>query len=129
MSPRRRFIVGLFAALASCSGLAFIRPWGGKKPVDPRNALLDLLDDPRSAKAIGTAFLSTLAPSERSAQQLVAAICAGAALVADDLASPDLGRRIGDRVRREFAQAAMVQVDGWFLSVTEARLYALAAAT
>jgi hypothetical protein len=126
--PRRRFIAGLAASLASLCGAAFIRTWGGKGPVDPSGALLALLDDPPSAKVIGAAFLRTLAPSERSPEQLVAAICAGAALVPDDLASPDLGRRIGDRVRRDFAQVAMVQVDGWFLSVTEARLYALAAA-
>ena len=120
--PRRRFIAGLVAALASLFGAGFIRTLGAKGPVGPSDALLALFDDPRSAKAIGAAFLRTLAPSERSPKQLAAAIFA-----ADDFASPDLGRRIGDRVRRDFAQGAMVQVDGWFLSVTEARLYALAA--
>jgi hypothetical protein len=128
LPPRRRFIAGLVAVLASLYGAAFPRLWGGKGPVDPSDALLALLDDPPSAKTIGTACLSTLAPSERTPGQLIAAICARAALVPDDLASPDLGRRISDRVRRDFAQGAVVQVDGWFLSVTEARLYALTAA-
>jgi hypothetical protein len=38
-------------------------------------------------------------------------------------------RRIANRVRRDFANGAIVDVDGWLLSVTEARIYALIALT
>jgi hypothetical protein len=39
----------------------------------------------------------------------------------------ELRRSIGQRVRRDFAVDDTVQVDGWVLSLTELRLYALAA--
>ncbi len=36
-------------------------------------------------------------------------------------------RRIANQVRLDFAQGAVVSVDGWLLSLTEARVYALVA--
>jgi hypothetical protein len=36
-----------------------------------------------------------------------------------------LRRRIANQVRRDFATRAIIDVDGWLLSVTEARVYAL----
>ena len=38
-----------------------------------------------------------------------------------------LRQRISNRVRNDFAEGAVINVEGWVLSVTEAHLYALAA--
>jgi hypothetical protein len=37
-----------------------------------------------------------------------------------------VGHRIANQVCRDFAEGIVVCVDGWLLSLTEARLYALA---
>jgi len=36
-------------------------------------------------------------------------------------------RQLANQVRHDFVKGAMVDVDGWLLSVTEARVYALIA--
>jgi hypothetical protein len=89
-------------------------------------ALLAVLNDPRSARVIGRAYLRTLPAAERTAGHLVRAISA------DNTRGPrcptsNLPRLINDSVRHDFAAGAVVAVDGWVLSRTEARLYALAA--
>jgi len=120
---RRHALSVVAAALGSSFGLTlFPSP---RKPV-AAEALLGFLD-PAGADAIGRACLAAIPPSQRSREWLRGAICADISLHAEMPAPPDLARRLHDRVRRDFAEGNMVAVDGWHLSLTEARLYALAA--
>ena len=59
-------------------------------------------------------------------KQVAGAIMRSVPCDQDALKSPEvLRQRICDCVRAEFARGAVVNIDGWILSVTEARLYAL----
>jgi hypothetical protein len=92
----------------------------------PHHMLTSLLEDPCKAQAIGTAYLKTLQPDECSPVSLARSIGVFDAI---DVDSPGMVRTLRQRVRRDFAESAVVNVDGWVLSITEARLYALAALT
>jgi len=90
--------------------------------------LLALLENPRNAYKIGLAYLSILSPDERSAGYLVKKTFNSLSLSTQTPPRPRMiGRLVNDQIRREFAEGAVVTVDRWILSVTEARLYALAA--
>ena len=98
------------------------------EPASAHRQLLALLDEPRAAHATGRAYLRMLPSSEQSPEYLVNAIFADASLdLPTALGSRMVGRVVNERMRRDFAKGAVVTVDGWILSVTEARLYALAA--
>jgi hypothetical protein len=121
----------MVATLALASAGLIVRPraWTAAGTLAPAHlALLALLDDPRDASAIGRAYVHTLSAAERSAEKLVRAIFADASL---DMRTPPgfgiVGSTVNERMRRDFSEGAIVTVDGWILSLTEARLYALAA--
>lgn len=105
--------------------------WAAGQRNDPAAAtrlLLSLLKDPRKARAIGRAYLKTLPDGPITAEQLAAAILPDHRLDDPGLgAAAALGPQVLTRIRRDFSEGAVVVVDGWVLSVTEARLYALAA--
>ena len=90
-------------------------------------ALTDALRKYDAAGAIGHAYLNAV-PSERAIGRL-------RALIETALANGAGGRLDGDRLlrrfaevrRHEFAAEDVAVVDGWVLSRTEARLYALRA--
>jgi hypothetical protein len=127
LPSRRDCLAGLLVALASLSGVAIFRSWDGKGAIAPGPALLALFDDAPRARAIGLAFLRTLPPAERSAEHLIAAVSCGASPKLEAQAPQNVARLINERIRRDFSEGTVVAVDGWFLSLTEARLYALAA--
>jgi hypothetical protein len=88
-------------------------------------ALFSRLD---SAAAVGSAYLR-VRPSEASVDRLLQEL-ALAGLDKDVLANVDAGM-LSERVRasqvRDFAAGRVVELDGWILSETEARVCALAA--
>ena len=91
-----------------------------------QDILVSLFENPRNARAIGAACLKSLPPN--SPQQLTRAILAAAECDAETIkATHAVRQRISNRVRKDFAEDAVVSVDGWMLSLTEARLYALVA--
>jgi hypothetical protein len=93
-----------------------------------QHILLSLFENPRSAYAIGTACLKSLPPNQSSLQQLTNAILTAAECDTKTMKTKQAVRyRIANRVRRDFAEGAVVNIDGWLLSLTEARLYALVA--
>jgi hypothetical protein len=99
---------------------------------DQQKLWLDILtrvfESPKNAYAIGNACLRTLPPKENSAEQLANAILVAAEIDSQAAKTTQAIRdRISNRVRKEFVEDAVVSVDGWILSVTEARLYALVA--
>jgi hypothetical protein len=64
----------------------------------------------------------------RTGRQLSNKIIAQALYDAEATKSKEaLRHRIANQVRLDFAQGAVVSVDGWLLSLTEARVYALVA--
>jgi hypothetical protein len=81
-----------------------------------------------SAHAIGAACLNSLPQEQRRGQQLASEILVAASCDTETVNSKEVVRhRIADQVRRDFARGATISVDGWLLSLTEARVYALVA--
>jgi len=92
--------------------------------------LLSLFGNLRSACAIGMACLNSLPHEQSTGQQLANEILAAASCDTETMKSKEAVRyRIANQVRQEFAQGAIISVDGWLLSLTEARVYALVALT
>ena len=125
-ASRRHCLAGLLAAVGAALDGPFLRFVAPGSPAIPAPALVAVLHDPPRARAIGHAYLRSLPAAQRKAGHLVRAIYAD---LAQDpgFPAPNLSRLINDRVRRDFSAGAVVAVDGWVLSSTEARLYALAA--
>lgn len=124
---RRRFLTHLLSLGALGASPRGARAASGPVPDDPVASILSrLLGHPESAVVVGRAYLQ-LAPDARDPARLVdllSASCDGLALDADlDTLRPRLGRRI----RQDFTEGLVVDVDGWRLSLTEARLCGLAA--
>lgn len=85
--------------------------------------LLILLNSSERVSDIGIAYRA-LPHSEKTADALASAI------LADTDLSPNLPERtlregLARRIRRDFAERRTVQLDGWILSLTEARQCAL----
>ena len=128
---RRQCLTGMLAAFALASAGLFMgsRAQNAPNKLAPAHlALLTLLENPRDAYAIGLAYLRILSPDERSADYLVKETLTSVSL---GMRTPRrlrmIGRLVNERMRHDFAEGAVVTVDRWILSVTEARLYALAA--
>lgn len=115
---------GFLAAFLSATGLWFAAPW--TRPIqNPQRVLAILLRDPNRARVVGLRYLETLPPSAANPQRLLRAVVGERhGINADDLKSV-----VQSRIRRDFTDGAMIRVDGWLLSETETRLYALAALT
>ena len=127
---RRQYLTGMLAAftLASVGFFMESRTQNAHNNAPAHLALLMLFENPSDAYAIGLAYLRMLSPDERSADYLVKETLPGVSLA---MRTPPslrmIGRLVNERMRRDFAEGAVVIVDRWILSVTEARLYALAA--
>jgi hypothetical protein len=86
-----------------------------------------LFPDLHHARSLSWACLRLL-PVTVSAERLYASIVpADRPDVENVVTIAELRRSIKERVRRDFDVGDTVQVDGWVLSITESRLYALAA--
>lgn len=111
---RREFLgeVGTAAARGLAVGLL---PFGPSAcSGDPRaRALVGIFSDPQSARAVGRAFLEQR-PEEADVAQLL-----------DRL--PESADRVRARHREDCAAGRTLELRGFVLSETEARLYALAA--
>lgn len=127
--PVRRTVLVLAAA-----GLlgSTIRWWRLAKdharPIEPWTALLAPLRA-KSAAVIGAVVMSA-EPEMMSEDKLVARLLADLGLTRQSAVTAshlDLTRRISETVRRDFETGRIVNVFGWRLAMTEARLCALAA--
>jgi hypothetical protein len=114
-------------ALAACS-----RPWRGLvRFVEPDVAarLAGAFHNRGSASVVGRRYLDARGgpPSvTRLADDVAAAVRGGRPAIVD--ADDDgLHELLADAVRSDFRSDRVVDVDGWILSATEARLYALTA--
>jgi hypothetical protein len=91
------------------------------------DSLAALCSDLRCPERIGTACLRALPAAEASAEDLARLILADLPPAVSDRPSVmALKRSVGERSRHDFRDDKTVEVDGWMLSLTEARAYALA---
>lgn len=83
----------------------------------------------RCPQAIGDACLRALPVSEASPDHLARLILANLATTAcgDCTSVVALSRSVKERSQEDFDRGRIVYVDGWMLSLTETRLYALSA--
>ena len=93
-----------------------------------QDALISIFENSRSASEIGSMCLKSMTVGAKTTEDLANAIIVAAECDKESLKSiHTLRQRISIRVRNDFAEGAVINVEGWVLSVTEARLYALAA--
>jgi hypothetical protein len=86
--------------------------------------ILSCLRASRSARRIGAAYLAEL-NSPPTMATLVRGLAPGLRSSCE-IDRAEVRRALRERIQADFARGRLVQVDGWFLSETEARLCALA---
>ena len=124
---RREFLRGMGVAGIGCLAPVSWACGGGDTL---QTALAEFFVDASAAGSVGRAYLNS-APGERDPQQLVALI-AGDDRAAWEALLPDRQALYSELRRRhhdDFAYDRVAALDGWLLSLTEARLYALAGLT
>jgi hypothetical protein len=90
--------------------------------------LIAIFEDPKSACEIGTACLKLMADEANTPDHLVNTIVGTPGCDYEMLRDGrTLKQHISNRVHHDFTEGAVVNAEGWVLSITEARLYALAA--
>lgn len=129
---RRQFMLLALAAagaVAARSKLpAVVSGWLGQENL-LRSKLTALFIHQESARAIGLAYLQSY-PNEADAQALedrIAQGIAGGRVALAGAGQREMSALINDRIRQDFAAEQVVKVQGWMLSITEARLCALSA--
>ena len=127
MLSRRGLIATVIAAAAAWLGHVSSRAIHGSqaRSTSDDHALMELCAELGYPETIGKACLAALPATEASRASLVRAIL-GDARAARPPARP-LAQAIRDRSREDFRDGRIVTVDGWMLSLTETRVYALAA--
>jgi hypothetical protein len=101
------------------------RPSLGPQADAARRLVRSVLGDPRAASRFGLACLEALPERPASAAALTGTILGADGMTGREPAAA--ADRVRSRIRADFAQGAIMSVEGWLLSATEARLYALAA--
>lgn len=125
---RRWFLASAAAAVA----VATARPWTALvRVVEPSVAsrLAALFAHRESARTVGASYLAAarVRPSVDRLVDEVAAVLPGGRSTIRLASDEDLRDRLASRVRADFDEGLVVDVRGWILSATEARLYAIAA--
>lgn len=126
---RRSFLSVLISAGALVAGWPGIGRGGLE--AGPVRSLLAALRQGDSAAVVGAAFLRQH-PAEADARYLGTTVAADLRCRGCDplrASRTRVRRAISEQVREDFAHGRVVEVDGWVLSATEARLYGLAALT
>jgi hypothetical protein len=132
MNSTRRACLRLLcgAIAASCWNPAGYVPPAAPGELDRlRRTLLSLFWQRPGVRVIAEAYVRA-APQEReSARRLMRAISGRRSLSAvARMPAPEIGRVIAEQIRVDFLCHRTVCIDGWIVSITEARLYALATA-
>jgi hypothetical protein len=133
MATRRAFLlrtlafVGAAVSLRVPSIYARTNRFGSVEGVAAK--LVACIDAQRSAAMVGLEYLRTV-PSEANAEQLVRLICAKFPERHGELArtgTRQIKRLVMRQQQEDFAADRIIDVGGWILSRSEARLYALVA--
>lgn len=120
----RRRVLQLLAGAGGATLMSSVVASDAGVPLPVVEALLAVLSSREGARAIGALYLEAV-PGEASAGQLVHLI-AGSAHGAHMTPSAAQTMLL-DAVRRDFERFETIELDGWVVSRTEARLCALAA--
>jgi hypothetical protein len=129
MRQTRRFVLVSMACASGVPGmLAAGYGFCTDSLVDEMAARLRaLVVDARRARALGRSYRAQF-PKEARPAVLTGLLCSSLGLGAQGIAAPDsdaLLSRLDARVREEFGRGDTVQVNGWVLARTEARLCGL----
>ena len=125
-SRRDALVCGMLGAIA-VSGAGRVAAGTLAGAISDGGPLYTLFPELRHARTLSRACLRFF-PTTVSADRLFAWIVPADRSNTENAAKiAELRRSIRQRVRRDFASDETVQVDGWVLSITELRLYALAA--
>ena len=128
----RRAFLGTAAGLGAGAAAARLRPWTALVRVIPptdADRLAGLFADRASARAVGRASLRALGGHTRASalvDEVAAGLPDGRRTIAE-AGEDDLRELLAARVRDDFRSGRIVDVQGWQLSRTEVRLYAIAA--
>lgn len=127
---RREFLAVAGGAGATALVVAF-RPWRvlveTASAAAPPERLAGLFRDPESARRIGRAYLRQT-PGEAKTGLLAGLVTAdlpGGVTGISGLSEAELRERLSRQMVDDFAQGRTATVQGWVLSLTEARLCAL----
>jgi hypothetical protein len=122
---RRAFLAAslLGGGALVAGGSAIAVRWTGERTV---RRLLGLFTDRAALRPVGAAYLKAV-PAESDRAKLERLLLQDLGLEARFASPEELGRLVADRIRDDFAEDRVAQVEGWVLSRTEARLCALAA--
>lgn len=125
---RRTFVITAATAGAVISLSFAYKAWVKYRYQDPYatpEALLDVLDED-TCLYLGSRYLA-LHPAENTADILKAKIFSAkeSGIVSNSFGHAATEKAISENIFREFSQSAMVLIDGWMLSHTEARQCAL----
>jgi hypothetical protein len=126
LSRRDALAGGILSAIA-VSGARRVATGTAASAIPDGSLLYSLFPDLRNVGTLSRACLRSF-PTAASADQLYAWIVpAGRPDTENAVTIAELRRSIRQRVRRDFDVDDTVQIDGWMLSITEQRMYALAA--
>jgi hypothetical protein len=129
--PRRRGLIAMAiggaAWMSGCAAFLAVGARRRRSAIGP-DGLAALVSKLCYSGAIGNACLAALPAAENSRDALTRAIVGDMRVTDRDYASArSLARSIMERSRSDFRDGKVVSVDGWMLSLTETRVYALAA--
>ena len=130
-STRRRFVTSTLWI----GFLAFLQPreawalWLQRRRSDSLGTrFVEILEHKKSAEIVGLAYLRGV-PAEASEETLTERIRSDLSRSEDELCGTDfesLRKLLRLRTRRDFEEGRTVRLEGWIMSRTEARLFALA---
>jgi len=128
-SSRREFLFGAVALIGAGALLDRARPWAALMSVDRRGRaalrLSGVMSERGSAQAVGAAFLRDVAPYG-TLGRLVDSLAAEVPVTTTQT-DDDLRRALAARVAEDFADGRWVELDGWLVALTEARLCGIVA--
>jgi hypothetical protein len=122
LSRRGLLRLGSRAALVLGALAVGCRPGGSE--FQGRDAIVSLASEVRGAAVLGSAYLERN-PDEADPDTLVSILLQGVPAEVT-AARESLAPRLRERNRRDFEAGDVIELDGWILGRTEARLYALA---
>jgi hypothetical protein len=114
-------------SVGCCSATACLA-WDIDELGRARKALISVFSDRRRVRALGTAYAKAATGGSLSPARLTRAILGATPMSrVAKMSTAAIQQMITERIRLDFSDNNTVCVQGWILSKTEARLYALAA--
>lgn len=127
MLSRRQFVTSALIGRFLCPGaLARHKDPPGKHLAAESIGIAAVVDELLCPDQLGRASLRALIPNAAPASHLTQLVIGDLEPNTDYCSVRSLKRALGERIRKDFEEERIANVEGWFLSLTEIRLYALA---